>query len=56
MGHPGSRLKRMKVPPGGGSGDTSHDQGVTTDVGCVFDGDTAGKSKAVFSDGQVGPP
>ena len=45
-----------KVPSGGGSDDTPQGQDVAVDVGCAYDGVAAGKSKAVFSDGQVGLP
>ena len=57
MGCSGSCPRRgERFPPGGGGGDTFQDEGVATDVGRVFDGAGAGKSKAAFSDGQVGLP
>ena len=46
----------MEGSPGGGNDDTSQDQGVAIDVGCDFDGVSAGTSKVAFSDGQVGLP
>ena len=46
----------MEGSPGEGSDDTSQDQGVATDVDHAFDGFFAGKTKAAFSDGQVGLP
>ena len=42
--------KGWKIPPGGGSDDTPQDQGVAVDVCRAFDGASAGKSKAAFSD------
>ena len=46
----------MEGSPGGGCDNTSQGQDVATGLGCAFDGVAAGKSKAVFSDGQVGLP
>ena len=34
----------------------SQDQGLATDVDCVFDGVAIGKSETTFSDGQVSLP
>ena len=34
-----------KVPPGGGSDDTSQDQSTVTNTDCTVDGVAAGKSK-----------
>ena len=44
-GSPGRRWRRCE-----------QNQGVATKVGSTFDGVAAGKSKAAFSDGQVGLP
>ena len=46
----------QKVPSGGGSDHTPQDQGVAADICRAFDGAAAGKSKAAFTDWQVGLP
>ena len=46
--------KGWKVPPGGGSDDAPQNQGMAADICRAFDGATAGKPKAAFSDWQVG--
>ena len=52
----GSFEKGWKVLPDESSDDTSQAQGVVTGVSRAFDGVAAGKSKADFSDGQMGLP